>query len=182
MLLATEMHSLTRCCHLPCCSCSRNLGTPFHQNHFSHFPVCSNGKLHLPWLSSPPRIYPWKQTASRTGAAQDSTEASHDSPWGIWQCCSHGAPHIHATAGPGFSISACLYSPFSQTNAQVWEKTRAGMLSGLLGTSCSTCAPCSKPGTHPMATNPTTPSKASSSLTPEHTAEQTPAQGREGRP
>lgn len=32
MLLATEMHSLTRCCHLPCCSCSRNLGMPFHQN------------------------------------------------------------------------------------------------------------------------------------------------------
>lgn len=47
MLLATEMHSLTRCCHLPCCSCSRNLGTPFHQNHFSHFPMCSNGSVLL---------------------------------------------------------------------------------------------------------------------------------------
>lgn len=37
------------------------------------------------------------------------------------------------------------------------------------GTSCSTCAPYSNPGTHSTATNPTTPSNVSSSFTPEHT-------------
>lgn len=108
-------------------------------------------------------------------------------------------------AGPVFSISACLCSPFSQTNIHLWEKIRTGMLSSLLGHPAApalltpTQAPNPWQLIQPLQARQAAASPRNTHLwshrwrkenskcqvmepAPRVAAEQTPAQGREGRP